>query len=92
MPPAKILESSAASVAPVAEIDRARPVCDLVELTLALGVAGGLAAYTLAWGLFATHPEIGMDSRNALTIAGWTAPLMFLASLIYFAIRRRSTR
>ena len=56
-------------------------------LSLALGVAGGLAAYALAWGLFATHPELGMESRNALAIAAWTAPVVFLGSLIYFAIR-----
>jgi hypothetical protein len=56
-------------------------------LSLALGVAGGLAAYALAWGLFATHPELGMESKNALTIAAWTTPLVFLASLIYFATR-----
>ena len=61
-------------------------------LSLALGVAGGLAAYVLAWGLFATHPELGMESKNALTIAAWTTPLVFLASLIYFAIRSSKGR
>jgi len=61
-------------------------------LSLALGVAGGLAAYTLAWGLFATHPELGMESRDALTIAAWTAPLVFIGSLIYFAIREAQRR
>jgi hypothetical protein len=61
-------------------------------LSLALGVAGGVAAYALAWGLFATHPELGMESRNALTIAAWTTPLVFLGSLIYFAIREAQRR
>jgi hypothetical protein len=59
-------------------------------LSVALGIAAGLAAYLLAWGLFATHPELGMDSKNALTIAAWTAPLVLLGSLIYFAVRRSS--
>lgn len=61
-------------------------------LSLALGAAGGLAAYALAWGLFATHPELGMESKNALTIAGWTAPLVFVGSVIYFAIRSAQHR
>ena len=56
-------------------------------LSLALGVGGGLAAYVLAWGLFATHPELGMESKSALAIAAWAAPVVFLGSLIYFAIR-----
>jgi hypothetical protein len=61
-------------------------------LSLALGAAGGLAAYTLAWGLFATHPELGMESKHALTIAEWATPLVFLGSLIYFAIRSGERR
>jgi lipopolysaccharide export LptBFGC system permease protein LptF len=61
-------------------------------LSLALGVAGGLAAYALAWGLFATHPELGMESKSALTIAAWTAPLVFLGSMIYFALRSTQHR
>jgi len=56
-------------------------------LSVAMGIAGGLAAYALAWGLFTTHPELGMESRSALMIAAWAAPLIFLASLIYFAVR-----
>ncbi len=52
-----------------------------------LGVAGGVAAYALAWGLFTTHPEIGMDPRSARAVALWAAPLVFLASLIYFGVR-----
>ena len=56
-------------------------------MSLALGAAGGLAAYALAWGLFTTHQELGMDSRSALVLAAWTAPIVFLASLAYFALR-----
>jgi hypothetical protein len=61
-------------------------------LSVALGIAGGLAAYALAWGLFTTHPELGMESRSALTIAAWIAPLVFLGSLIYFAVREGQRR
>lgn len=61
-------------------------------LSLAIGVAGGLASYALAWGLFATHPELGMESKNALAIAGWTAPLVFVGSVIYFTIRSSKRR
>jgi lipopolysaccharide export LptBFGC system permease protein LptF len=61
-------------------------------LSLGLGIAGGLAAYALAWGLFTTHPELGMESKNALVIAAWTAPLAFLGSLIYFAVRSAERR
>jgi lipopolysaccharide export LptBFGC system permease protein LptF len=63
-----------------------------LAVSLALGIAGGLAAYALAWGLFTTHQELGMESRNALTIAAWTAPVVFLASLIYFALRSSGKR
>jgi lipopolysaccharide export LptBFGC system permease protein LptF len=61
-------------------------------LSVAFGIAGGRAAYALAWGLFTTHQELGMDSKNALTIAVWTAPLVFLGSLIYFVVRSSERR
>lgn len=58
-------------------------------LSLLLGIGGGLAAYVLAWGLFTTHPELGMEVGSALSIAVWTAPLFFVGSLVYFAVRKR---
>lgn len=58
-------------------------------LSLLLGVGGGLAAYALAWGLFTTHPELGMEPASGRSIALWVAPLIFLGSLIYFAARNR---
>jgi hypothetical protein len=58
-------------------------------LSLLLGIGGGLAAYALAWGLFTTHPELGMEVDSARSIAAWTAPLFFVGSLIYFAVRER---
>ena len=58
-------------------------------LSLLLGVGGGLAAYALAWGLFTTHPELGMEPGSGRAIALWVAPLIFLGSLIYFAARNR---
>jgi lipopolysaccharide export LptBFGC system permease protein LptF len=61
-------------------------------LSLVMGLAGGVAAYALAWGLFTTHPELGMESGHAFTIAAWTAPLVFLGSLIYFAVREGQRR
>ena len=63
-----------------------------LALSLVLGIAGGLAAYALAWGLFTTHPELGMEPKSALTIAAWTAPLVLLGSLIYFALRAGERR
>jgi hypothetical protein len=60
--------------------------------SLLLGVAGGLGAYALAWGLFSTHPELGMEPGSARTIAIWTAPLAFLGSLIYFSVRSGERR
>lgn len=64
----------------------------ILLLSVLIGVGAGLAAYGLAWGLFTTHQELGMDSRGALTIAAWVAPLAFLVSLIYFAIRNAGRR
>ena len=58
-------------------------------LSLLMGIGGGLAAYVLAWGLFTTHPELGMEVGSALSIAVWTAPLIFMGSLVYFAVRKR---
>jgi hypothetical protein len=58
-------------------------------LSLLLGIGGGLGAYVLAWGLFTTHPELGMEVGSALSIAVWTAPLIFVGSLVYFAVRKR---
>lgn len=58
-------------------------------LSLLLAMAGGLATYALAWGLFTTHPEIGMEPASGRTIALWIAPLIFLGSLIYFSARNR---
>lgn len=61
-------------------------------LSLIFGVAGGLAAYTLAWGLFVTHPELGIEVGGARSIAAWTAPLVFLGCLLYFAVRQSRGR
>jgi hypothetical protein len=58
-------------------------------LSLLLALAGGLSAYALAWGLFTTHPELGMEPGSGRSIALWIAPLIFLGSLIYFATRSR---
>ncbi len=58
-------------------------------LSLLLGLGGGLSAFVLAWGLFTTHPELGMEPARARIIAGWVAPLTFLGSLIYFSARSR---
>lgn len=61
-------------------------------LSLVFGIAGGLAAYTLAWGLFVTHPELGLEVGGARSIAAWTAPLVFLGSLLYFTVRQSNRR
>lgn len=58
-------------------------------LSLLLGLGGGLAAYALAWGLFTTHPELGMDPASGRAIALWVAPLIFLGSMIYFGTTSR---
>jgi hypothetical protein len=63
-----------------------------IVMSLCLGIAGGLAAYTLAWGLFVTHPELGMESASAGSVAAWTAPLVFVGSLLYFAVRQSGRR
>lgn len=60
--------------------------------SLSLGLAAGLAAYLLAWGLFTTHQEVGMDSGSALAMALWTMPLVFVGSLVYFAVRSSKRR
>ena len=63
-----------------------------LALSLLLGLAGGFAAYALAWGLFTTHPELGMEPASGRSISLWVAPLIFLASLIYFAMRNSGRR
>jgi hypothetical protein len=60
-----------------------------LALSLLLGLGGGLGAYALAWGLFTTHPELGMEPASGRAIALWVAPLIFFGSLIYFAARNR---
>jgi len=58
-------------------------------LSLLLGLAGGLAAYALAWGFLTSHPELGVDAGRSRAMALWVAPVVFLGSLIYFATRRQ---
>jgi hypothetical protein len=58
-------------------------------LSLSLGLAGGGFAYLLAWGLFTTHPELGMEPSQGRVIAMWVSPIAFLASLIYLQARGR---
>jgi hypothetical protein len=58
--------------------------------SLLLALAGGLAAYALAWGLFTTHPELGIEPARGRAIALWVTPVVFLASLIYFSARHRN--
>jgi hypothetical protein len=58
-------------------------------ISLAVGLAGGLFAYFLAWGFFTTHPELGMEPARGIAIALWVAPVVFVGSLIYFSVRKR---
>jgi hypothetical protein len=58
-------------------------------LSLLVGLAGGGFAYLLAWGLFTTHPELGMEPSGGRVIAMWISPVAFLASLIYLQARSR---
>jgi hypothetical protein len=58
-------------------------------ISLLLALAGGLSAYTLAWGLFTTHPELGMEPGSGRTIALWITPVLFLGSFVYFWARNR---
>ena len=60
-----------------------------LALSSLLGLAGGLCAYILAWGLFTTHPEVGMEPASGRTIALWVAPHIFFGSMIYFGISVR---
>lgn len=64
----------------------------ILLLSILIGFGAGLAAYALAWGLFTTHQELGMDARSALALAAWTMPLAFAAAMIYFAIRNAGRR
>jgi hypothetical protein len=59
-------------------------------LSLIVGLAGGLFAYFLAWGLFTTHPELGMEPARGRAIGMWVAPVVFAASLVYFSLRGRT--
>jgi len=64
----------------------------IVVRSLMWGLAGGVAAYVLAWGLFTTHRELGMDPTRARGIALWTSLLVFVVSLLYFAAKDNSRR
>lgn len=59
-------------------------------LSLIVGLLGGLSAWVLAWGLFTTHPELGMQPGGGRVIALWAAPVCFLVSLIYFSFTGRN--
>jgi hypothetical protein len=58
-----------------------------LALSLLLGLGGGFSTYVLAWGLFTTHPELGMEPASGRAVALWVAPLIFIGSLIYFSVR-----
>ena len=58
--------------------------------SLLLALAGGLSAYALAWGLFTTHPELGIEPARGREVALWVTPTLFLASLLYFSARNRN--
>ena len=60
-----------------------------IALSFGLGLAAGLCAYFVAWGLFTTHPELGMPTSAARTIAIWVSSIGFLVSLVYFAAKDR---
>ena len=63
-----------------------------LAISFLLGMGAAAGAYALAWGLFTTHQELGLDSRNAFALAAWTGPLIFFASLIYLAVRSAGRR
>jgi len=64
----------------------------IIIKSLMWGLAGGAAAYVMAWGLFTTHRELGMDPARSGFISFWVALLVFVGSLIYLAATSNSRR
>jgi hypothetical protein len=62
----------------------------LRSFLLSLGTS--VAAYALTWGLYATHGELGLSSRSALSVGIWTFPIVFVCSLLFYAVKSAAAR
>jgi len=60
--------------------------------SLAVSLVISLAIYLLALGLFTTHEEVNVPRAAAFPIAAWSFPVVFLLSLLFFALKSASAR
>lgn len=63
-----------------------------IGLSLGLAISASVGIYLLIWGLQTTHEELDVPSGAAFSVAAWSFPVVFLASLFYFAAKGASTR
>jgi hypothetical protein len=57
-------------------------------LSVGLAAIASAAVYVLAFFLFTTHEEIGIQADTAFPLALWTFPIVFLGSMIAFLVRK----
>ncbi len=60
--------------------------------SLAFSLTVSVAVYVLALGFLTTHEEVNVSSRAAFPIAAWAFPVVFLASLLFFAVKDAGAR
>jgi hypothetical protein len=60
------------------------------SLTVSLVVS--TAIYALALGFFTTHEEVNVPTAAAFPLAAWSFPVVFLVSLVFFAVKGAGAR
>jgi hypothetical protein len=60
--------------------------------SLIVSLVVSLAVYLLALGLFTTHEEVNVPRAAAFPIAAWSFPVVFLLSLLFFALKSAGAR
>lgn len=60
--------------------------------SLGLSLISSAVIYGVALAFLTTHEEVDLTPRSAFPIAAWAFPVVFLLSLLFFAVKDAGSR
>jgi hypothetical protein len=60
--------------------------------SLTVSLVTSIAVYVIALGFFTTHEEVNVPTGAAFPLAAWSFPVVFLLSLVFFAVKGAGAR
>jgi hypothetical protein len=60
--------------------------------SVSVSLAASIAIYVIALGFFTVHEEVNVSTSAAFPLAAWSFPVLFLVSLLFFAVKGAGAR